>query len=268
MFQRSVSVLVAFVIAACASRSSASLIASDTASDAAYNSGWAAGSNGGTGWGGGWSFAENASGTRGKFVGTSKNNGDGDGNANGDIDTANRAWGLFANGGGEIFAVRPFSGALSVGQSFIINMDNGFIDTSSVIGVRFVSNTSTITAATREFEFRFVGGASAYEAFGSTAQASTLGFTDSGLLMMFTLTSSSTYSISVTRYHDTQANQVWGTTGSLIGGQPILGVALRNQNAGSGSTKDGFFNNMSITPEPASLGLLAMGMLMIRRRSR
>jgi hypothetical protein len=241
------------------------LLGSDSAADPAYNGGWTSGSNGGTGFGA-WSFVTNAPGSKGTFMSSSGNNGDGDGNSSGDINTAGRAWGTFANGGGEIFAVRPFTGALSVGQTFSINMDNGFIDSTRVVGVRLTSNLSILDNATREFEFRFVGGNSAYDVISNPNQTSTLGFTDGGLNLVFMLTSASTYSLSVTRFHDTAAPVVWNTTGTLVSGNPILGVALRNLSAGSGSQRDGYFNSMSITPEPASLALLAGGLLMLRRR--
>ncbi|HKQ49005.1 MAG TPA: hypothetical protein VJZ71_13115 [Phycisphaerae bacterium] len=244
---------------------SASLLGSDSAADVAYNGGWTAGSNGGTGFGA-WSFVTNAGGNKGSFVASSANNGDGDGNSSGDINTAGRAWGTFANSGGEIFAVRPFTGGgLAVGQTLSIDMDNGFIDSGGVVGVRLTSSLTTLTNATREFEFRFVGGNSFYDVISNPNQTSTLGFTDGGLNLVFQLTSATTYSLSVTRFHDTQAPQVWNTTGTLVSGNPILGLALRNQNAGSNSQRDGFFNSISLTPEPASLGLLAMGLLMLRR---
>jgi hypothetical protein len=249
-----------------AERASASLLGTDSAADVAYNSGWTAGSNGGSGFGA-WSFVTNAPGSKGTFLSSSGNNGDGDGNSSGDINTANRAWGAFANGGGEIFAVRPFTGgALAVGQTFSMNMDNGFIDSGGVVGIRLTSSLSTITNATREFEFRFVGGNSFYDVISNPNQTSTLGFTDGGLNLVFQLNSPTTYSLSVTRFHDTASPIVWNTTGTLVSGNPILGVALRNQNAGSNSQRDGYFNSMSITPEPASLTMLALGMLMLRRR--
>ena len=247
---------------------SASLLGSDSASDVAYNGGWTAGSNGGTGFGA-WSFVTSPGGNKGNFVGTSANNGDGDGNSSGDINTANRAWGIWANGGGEIYAVRPFTGgALAVGQTLTIDMDNGFIDSGGVVGVRLTSSLTTLTNATREFEFRFVGGNSTYDVISNPNQSSTLGFTDGGLNLVFQLTSATTYSLSVTRFHDTASPVVWNTTGTLVSGNPILGLALRNQNAGSNSQRDGFFNSISLTPEPASLSMLALGLLVLRRHKR
>src|SRR5687767_10700826 len=108
----------------------AALIASDDASQVAYADGWQVGDDGGSGWGGGWSFRSNTNaaitatnGNRGWFVSSSLNNNSpagSDPNADGDINTTgNRAWGLYSNTANtnEIYAVRPFSGALDVGQT-------------------------------------------------------------------------------------------------------------------------------------------------------
>src|SRR5688500_7994126 len=133
----------------------AALLAVDNASDAVYAT-WDPGDNGGTGWGGGWSFRSNTNavitstnGNRGWFVASSTNNDNvaGDTNADGDINTAgSKAWGLYSNTANtnEIYAVRPFSGALVVGQGVRMDFDNGNINTGAVVGVRLISDAGNV----------------------------------------------------------------------------------------------------------------------------
>lgn len=98
----------------------ASQPAFDTAGDSAYNAGWTQGSNGGFGWGGGWSIIN----PQNVFIGTSTANGFRDPENEGDINSPRsslgRAWGL----GGDSIARRPFSGPLTLGQTFSIDLDD------------------------------------------------------------------------------------------------------------------------------------------------
>jgi PEP-CTERM motif-containing protein len=233
---------------------SASILAADSAADAAYNGGWAAGSNGGYGFGP-WSFT--TLGITQHFVGTSTTNGDGDGNSSGDIDTSGRAWGLSA--GGEIHAVRPFTGALAVGQSVNISMDHGFIQEFRWVGVGLTSNVASW--GTREVEFYIMGPHPCYQVFSGSSSNSPLCFTDGGLNLEFELTSSSTYSLTVTRFHDTQSPQTWNTTGTLRTSNPIRGLYFFSSTPGSA-----YINSLSLTPEPSSLAMLALSLVAVRRR--
>jgi hypothetical protein len=259
---------------------SASLIAYDDASDPAYADGWTSGDNGGTGWGGGWSFRNGAntqlfppdanSSFYGTFVNTSLGNNNpagvsGDSNTDGDIDTVgDEAWGLYANTSNEIYAVRPFSGALTVGQSLSFEFDNGNVTTGGVVGVRLVSNVNA-PASSREFEFRFVGGDSFYNhTNGGAFATSTHGFSREGMRVEFTLTGTNTYSLKATRLQD---GTIYNFNGTTQVGNAITGIALRNQNAGSGGANNGYFNSIAI-PEPSSLCLTVLGAVGALRRRR
>jgi hypothetical protein len=51
-------------------------------------------------------------------------------------------------------------------------------------------------------------------------------------------------------------------TGTLIDGSaPIVGFAFKNQEAGTGSISDAYFNNIAIVdaPEPSVIGIAALG---------
>ncbi|MCB0576258.1 MAG: hypothetical protein KDC61_17010, partial [Saprospiraceae bacterium] len=100
----------------------------DAAGNADYNSAWANGSDGGSGMGT-WQLSPTSnSGSSGFFVGNSATNGDGDGNSDGDINTAGRAWGMYANSGAQANAVRTFDADWPAGTAFSLAMDNGYID--------------------------------------------------------------------------------------------------------------------------------------------
>jgi hypothetical protein len=109
--------------------------ATDQAGNAAYNDGWQSGDNGGTGFGA-WQLSAQINGNNaGFFVGDSDNNGcfnDGFGvcpPCGPGINTAGKAWGLYANTSTLAEAIRPFAGgAILAGQSFSIDMDNGCLD--------------------------------------------------------------------------------------------------------------------------------------------
>ena len=149
----------------------AATAASDNQSDPAYAT-WDPGDNGGTGWGGGWTFRDQANAlvtatdaNHGWFVANSTNNDNvaGDSNADGDINSpsTSKAWGLYSNAvDKDIYAIRPFDGALTIGQTFKFDMDNGNIASGQVVGMRLLTNVSNIVS--RDFEIRFVGGATDY----------------------------------------------------------------------------------------------------------
>lgn len=257
------------------------IIASDAESDPAYSSGWGPGTNGGSGWGGAWVFRDQSnalvtatSGSKGWFTGTSTANETTDTNADGDIDTpsvSGKAWGLYSNAANnDIYAVRPFASAMAVGQTLSANIDNGNIATNMVVGLRLLTNASDIT--TRDFEFRFVGGATDYTIVNSAGAANavdtTIPFSREGIHLEFTLTSASTYSILMkSLVNGTTVTQ----TGTLVSGSaPIVGLAFKNQEAGAGTTANAYFNSISLTavPEPTSAGILAVGLIFGIRRSR
>ena len=245
---------------------SASLLAADSAADAAYLSAWGEGSNGGYGFGP-WSFVNYGGGTPIRFIGTSTTNGDGDGNHNGDIDTAGRAWGIRPSG--DTFAVRPFSGALDVGQSVHFELDHGYYNGGEIVGVRLINSLTALdNFNTNEFEFRLLdlGTIYPYQAYASPIKFGPFRFSDGGFRVTFTLTSSSTYSMSAIRYHDTEPTTTWSTSGELARGNPIVGLALHTNSGGNPPSYYEYFNSIVITPEPASLSMLAVGLVMLRRR--
>jgi Bacterial Ig domain len=212
--------------------------AADNSSNSDYGNGWQTGDNGGSGFGS-WTLTTTSGNVNdnGHFIGSSTGNGNGDGNADGDINVSGAAFGLYANSGNTAGAIRPF-GALQVGQTISLRMDNGFISTSSTVGfgLRDASNVNRL-------EFYFTGGNSFYRVSDSAGvNNTTLGFSDEGMNVSFTLTGANTYSLTVSQL-------VGGSqtiTGTLSAGGPITNLRLFNFNAGSGSASDAFFNSLAI----------------------
>lgn len=248
-------------------------LASDNASDTAYDDQWQNGDNGGSGWGGGWILSPNGNtGNAGHFIFDSNQNGT---NAGPGINTpVNRAWGLYSNSLATADGVRPFSGALSVGQTFSIDMDNGFIDGDGTNGTGpdgVVGFGLQNASGQNLWEMFFVGGNSNYTVNAVNPVGATPTFTDGGLHIEFTLDSATTYQAEVTRLSD---NAVFNLSGSLLnqqGGQSIDRVRVFSFNAGTDDfgSFDTYFNSITIVPEPASGLLLLIGAIaMLRRRKR
>jgi len=224
----------------------------DTASDAAYSGGWSNGSNGGTGFQP-WILNPPVNGSSGFFVFNSNNNGGGGGPG---INTpTNVAWGTYGNSGNNAAATRPFVASLAVGQTFGASIDNGFIDPGSSVGFSLADSSGT-----PRFTFRFVGGATNYEAIGASPIDTGIGFTDGGLRTAIDLTGPDTFLFTVTRLADNQTFQTAGTLGGT-GGAAIDRFIAFNNNAGFNSSNDTYFNSISIqpVPEPATV-LLICGM--------
>jgi hypothetical protein len=241
------------------SQAMAAALAADTASDPAYNSGFNTGTNGGAGFGA-FTIVRSVANQGFSFISSSDNNGSEDG-TNGDIDTAGESFGLAVGDGGSIRALRDFTGGpLTVGQTFTLGIDNGFINSGGVVGFSLRSGT------TDRFTFSFTGGETRYKVNGV---ATSFGFTTDGLRVAVTLTATDNFSATVTRLAGGEEVVV----GSLAGTGDLTGFSFINNNAGYGgsASNDAFFNSPAVTgavPEPATMALLGLGMLASLRRRR
>ena len=225
----------------------AQTIATDNASQPEYTSDtWAAGDNGGSGFGA-WTTV-----TQG-FIGSSTQNG---GTSLG-IDTAGVSFGLFSNTNatGLAEAIRPFGSALTPGQTFSLDFDNGFVAGTGSQGFSLLSGTQV------RFEFYFqAGGTNTYKIDGLTIQETAHGFTADGMQTSLTLTSADTFSFTVTYNSGTPTTETF--TGTLDGtsGAAIDNFRFFNFNpTGVTDTNDStaYFNSPTVVPEPSSLSLLA-----------
>jgi hypothetical protein len=261
----------AFALVAWATSGHASNLASDNAADPAY-SGGIANQNGGTGFSNWVEVAQDGPAGSGSFIGDATQNGYIP--SGGAINTSGKSWGLYGNSGNTEVLYRNFTGgSLSIGQSFDIGMDNGYVNSDGGVD-GFVLRNGTDTSSKnngQRFEFLFIGGdADYYIATNSTSPLVDTGvsYTDGGLLLDFTLTGADSYSLSITGLTSGASAIVSG----VLGGTPSSGidsVALYNQNAGSGGNYDLYFNQMAIVPEPSTVALVTVGLLgafVVRRR--
>ncbi|GEP43365.1 PEP-CTERM sorting domain-containing protein [Brevifollis gellanilyticus] len=200
-----------------------------------------------------WSTSTTAPG--GSFAGNSGGNGDGAGAGAG----AN-AWGIWSNTSGQSNAIHTLAGgALSVGQDIGLDFDNGFVDAGATVGVSLRN-----AANNNLFEFFFTGGNSTYSKNDLAGALSTgLGFTDDGFKFSFRLNSTSGYSASL------GATAFSGSLTAGGGDQAITNVRVFTVGNGTGGAqRDLFFNNLTITPEPSRLMLVALGVVLVGVRRR
>jgi len=265
MIRNTMTSLCACAVLAFAGKAHAANTAFDSAADTVYDDGWQSGDNGGFGFAP-WALL-NLGTTSGHLVASSTGNGDGldDGNIRGaandrDIDTSGRSWGMYATDDSTsdgALAYRGLTGGpLSIGQSILIDMDNGYIQSAgfNTVGVQFLVSDGN------EAFFRFKGGDSTYELLSNnftTIDTTTLGVADEGMTISMTRTGFATLNLTATlRNGDTQTLPLT-MTGSA--GADIIGLVMNNDSAGLGASHDAFFNSITLVPEPATAMLLAAG---------
>lgn len=235
----------------------------DTASNSAYSGGWITGTGGGAPGFGPWTLSTSnttgdVSAASGFFIASSTGD-PGNGAGTGNIDTSGSSFGIFAHFGsgtdtGNISANanRSFDSALTVGQTFSIqigvNFRNGnkgidILDASNVnlFNLNVGSDTYTVNNVT-------TGGGSL---FGNAYDATSI-FTIS-----LTQTSAGGGTWIVVR---TGSSVGTGTaTGSYTGDPAKIGLYNSNTDPNSLNANNLYFNNLKIVPEPASYAMAFAG---------
>lgn len=219
-------------------------IAFDSAGDSAYNNGWLNSSNGGYGWGGGWSLTSYSV---QPTVGDSTAYGFPD--INSPQVVGGRAWQLqFA------LATRPFSGPLSVGQTFSIDWVDDADGWQFISAVSLLAPNGSVAVEVGENQSGHYIVGPAGGPFADTGIAGKpgahLAITQTSTALQFSLT------------------QYAPGTGTAVIDVPYSGQVSAVQ-IGT-DVNPNFINNLSITPEPSSIAVLGLAVygLLVRRRGR
>lgn len=248
---------------------------------------------GGSTWTNNWVFQSDNGGTgaAGSFLA-----GAGNGDLN-NIKSPNRAWGSYANNGGQgdstarFVASRRFqsddfnTANMLTGQTFTMYMENGGIQSTGlgaprdgVAGISLGSGSTTDPALLNpfvggnvgalnshaQFLLAFRGGSANYlfwDSSGATVDTG-IGWRDSGVRLDFTLNNAflGTYTATIT---PVTGGTPFSYNGVINGG--IDRVSLHNWDA---EWDNVYWNTVSVVPTPASIGLLGFGGLFAARRRR
>ncbi len=242
---------------------SAADIASDNASNAPYDDGWQYGDNGGTGFSE-WRLFENGTeGSSGYFIGDSTNLSGGSG---ADINSSGEAFGMYGNSGKEATAYRDFSSALSVGQSFTIqlavNYRNGFKGIDLRDGVDPDARNTIFNFNVAGDDYVVQNAATGNGSIGNSYSA------NSAFTLSFTQTSLDGGTWNIIRSGGVSDNDSGTYSGLATGFKLYVG------GTDVGPQNDLFANNMAISavPEPSTwsavMAALALFVIVYRVRSR
>jgi hypothetical protein len=231
--------------------------ASDFADAAAYQHGWIDGDDGGTGFDYPWTFSP----TLAPFtVESSTQNGDGDSNSDGDIDTVGKSFTIRTNGNAIYAALRFLTpGPLQIGDRVAYDFDAvGF-------GIDGFANCDLTSQSAVRFDLRVTGGEVNYvilDAAGSNDSG--VPVTDEGIHVALDLTGADTYTLRVTPLGGATTER----SGTLAGAGDIAIFRCGIANDASGLNV-AYFNSV-VVPEPgaAAAALAAALALTIAKRRR
>jgi hypothetical protein len=188
----------------------------------------------GNGWSNAWTVNANAGNA---FVSSS-----------GVIDTAGVAWGLQQTAvGTPTEAIRTLPSTLAVNQTVQVDFANNNVANGGSVGVCLQNSTGTSA-----FEFKFNGAGTDYNILDTRGSTNDSGipFTNAGIRLRFTLTSSTTYSLQVIRMANGDTIVLTGTVATVTGG--IQRVRFFCNGGGNGNNV--YFNNLILAGADDSAG--------------
>ena len=233
-------------------------LATDNAADPSYSAMeyvWSSGSNGGIGFDP-WVLVETSTdgSCNGYFIDSSTADSS---HAPPGIDVSGMSWGIYANnvycsGTTIAAAYRAFAiGPVQVGGQLLIDMDNGLNDVAgSAVGFTLRNGDATSSPADyttgARLQFYLAGDSTDYTVIDAAgAYDSGVPLTYTGLHLIFALGTNDGYTLTIITYGSGSTNTVSGT----LGGTPsstLDSIALFNNNAGSDSPHNVYFNSLSV----------------------
>ena len=228
----------------------ASLIATnafDRGANAAYGDGWSESDNGGFGFGGWQLYTSTTNPSQaGRFMANSAA-----------VNIGTPAWGLYANSTNLSEAKRWLNSPLTTGQSFFVSFDNGFIDNGAGAGIAMQNSQGNTL-----WEFFFNGGDQYYSMSGGTTD---VGFTAGGIEVEFRLTGPTNFWTRITPNGGSARTYTGGLNANT---NPVVTLFRAwNNNAGSNSERDVFFNNLMIMSSNTTAGVTTSDTVVIVREA-
>jgi len=191
----------------------------------------------------GWGSAWTGSGSGTIFLSSSTDNNNGASNCDsfssfGDINTpGGSSWGLYGGTNGDETVVRTFPAALTSGQVFQIDMDNGFVNTGVQVGFSLHNSNNNPL-----FSFYFQGGGTEYVYYDGSAHTTSVGYTATGLRIQVIVGTGNpaSYSLLITPCGGStvEYSGAFATTGAPDS------VVLFNHNTSGGVNYNLYFNSM------------------------
>jgi hypothetical protein len=223
--------------------SNAATPGSDNAGNAAYSDSWTTGDNGGTGFGA-WTLTSIVpSGFAGSFIGDSTGVGS-------NINTSGVSFGMYGNPGGGNFQNnnRNFDGALSVGQTFSIQLAVNYRNGQKGIDLRDGSNATLFTFNVTGDDYVVSNAATGNGSIGNDYSSNSI-FT-----LSFTQTSLGVGNWAIARTGGV-TDSASGTYSGLANG---FNLFVGNTDGGGAPQNNLYMNSMSITavPEASSWGIM------------
>ena len=258
---RLAAMLVGVVVAAAGAQPArAALPAADNASDIEYDPDWYGLSNGGHGFGP-WSIRLNGGIVR---IGSSTANGDSAPPA-GDIDSAGgKSWAISSGqSAGSPRAVRPFVGALDVGQhvSFDVDANPNTANADQLLVILGNANE------TRWSLLVFSGGTRMWDGQSPGSMALVGGYPVEGVHVDFLLTGPDSFTATV---HGLDGSNPVSISAGLAGAaSSLIDQIAFDVGPGLGRVDAFYLNNLAVTPEPGvGAMVVGAGIVLVRRKRR
>jgi hypothetical protein len=158
---------------------------------------------------------------------------------------------------------RTFASPIAIGQTFTIDVDGSALNPAAP-GFSIGNTVQLMNSAGQERFGLFTNNQFNGDNWTATGSANTGVAGGAAFHLAVTLVSTDTYNMVMTPVGG--GAPLFSQTGGTLGGTPGTAIdRIRISDYGTGSSADGskelFFNNLSVTPEPSSLVLVALGAL-------